>query len=93
MQHSTAKKMSINKEITESIQKVYTDSQVIIKTDVDCSHYMLIIVTNELENLSLLKKHQAIMKIVSPYLKEAIHAIHLKIFTPTQWSEQKKHII
>lgn len=52
------------------------------------SHFKVIVVSDQFNDLSLIKRHQAINVLLKSELAESIHALSLKTFTPQEWSEQ-----
>jgi len=51
------------------------------KKDTNGGHFKLIIVSNDFENISLIKRHQLIYDALSEMIKVEIHAISIKAMT------------
>ena len=85
--------MSVKKEIFDRIKSIYPDSEIYIKFDEENSYVSLQVISAEFENISLVKQHQNIKRSLAQHLKDSIHALQLKTFTPKKWEEQKKNLI
>lgn len=55
------------------------------------SHIKIIIVSNQFDGLSLIKRHQLVYKALGPYVQK-IHAISIVSKTPEQWKESSDFI-
>ena len=53
-------------------------------------HYNAIIVSNDFKNLSLLKRHQMIYRILNQMIKKEIHALSLKTLTVEEYKNKKE---
>lgn len=51
------------------------------KKDTNGGHFKLLIVSNDFENISLIKRHQLIYDALSEMIKVEIHAISIKAIT------------
>ncbi len=51
------------------------------------SHFKMILVSNDFEGVSKVKRHQAVYKALSE-LMSAFHALALHTYTEQEWSEQ-----
>ena len=51
------------------------------KKDTNGGHFKLLIVSNDFENISLIKRHQLIYDALSEMIKVEIHAISIKAMT------------
>ena len=50
------------------------------------SHFKLVVVTSEFENLSLVQRHQKVNVILEKELKEDIHALSMETHTEKEWN-------
>ena len=48
------------------------------------SHFSMLVVSDEFEGLSKIKRHQKIYSILSEEMKDAIHALSIKALTPSE---------
>ncbi len=55
------------------------------------SHVKIIIISNDFEDLSLIKRHQLVYKALGSYVKE-IHAISIVSKTIEQWKKSSEYI-
>ena len=53
------------------------------------SHFKLTVVAIDFENLSLIKRHQNVYKILADELTGSVHALALHLYTPEEW--QTRH--
>ena len=53
----------------------------------DGHHFHAIIVSAEFRGLNMIKQHQLVYKALGDKMKQEIHALSMKTFTPEQWSE------
>ncbi len=51
----------------------------------DGTHFEAVIVSSEFEGKVLLEQHQMIYSTLGEAMKELIHALSLKTYTPEQW--------
>ncbi|MGE4596777.1 MAG: BolA family protein [Methylophilaceae bacterium] len=57
-----------------------------IKGD-DGTHFEAIIVSDSFVNQSMIKQHQLVYKALGEMMKQEIHALSIKTYTPEQWKE------
>ena len=55
----------------------------------DGEHFQALVVSPTFEGISLVKQHQQVMLALKEAFVEAVHALALKTFTPSQWEAQK----
>ena len=53
----------------------------------DGQHLQAIVVSAAFEGMPLIKQHQMVMKPLKDALREEVHALGLKTFTPGKWEE------
>lgn len=51
------------------------------------SHFKVVVVSEQFENQRLIARHRAVNQILSDELANAIHALSIKAYTPTEWQE------
>jgi acid stress-induced BolA-like protein IbaG/YrbA len=73
------------KEIQDMIQTGMPGSSV--EVEGDGTHFEALVVSNDFEGKTLLERHQMIYKILGDAMKERIHALSLKTYTPEQWEK------
>lgn len=71
------------KEIQDMIRAGMPGSSV--EVEGDGTHFEALVVSNDFEGKTLLERHQMIYKILGDAMKERIHALSLKTYTPEQW--------
>lgn len=60
-----------------------------VEVDGDGTHFEAVIVSNDFEGKTLLERHQEVYKTLGDAMKERIHALSLKTYTPEQWEKMK----
>lgn len=56
----------------------------------DGQHFEALVVSEAFEGKSRLARHQLVLDSLKDRLKEEIHALSIKTFTPQQWQEQQR---
>ncbi len=64
-------------------------SNLVVNVDGDGTHFEALIVSTEFEGKSLIDRHKLVYSVLGDAMKERIHALSLKTFTPEQWDSQK----
>jgi len=54
-------------------------------------HFKVIIVSNEFNGLSLIKRHRLVYKALEEAFQEGLHALAIHAFTPKEYKEQSVH--
>jgi acid stress-induced BolA-like protein IbaG/YrbA len=75
------------KEIQAMIEAGMPGSSVDV--DGDGTHFEAVIVSSVFSGKSLLERHQLVYKVLGEAMKERIHALSLKTYTPEQWDKIK----
>jgi acid stress-induced BolA-like protein IbaG/YrbA len=75
------------KEIKAMIEAGMPGSSVDV--DGDGTHFEAVIVSGEFNGKTLLERHQLVYKVLGDAMKERIHALSLKTYTPDQWEKIK----
>ncbi len=53
----------------------------------DGAHFEAVIVSKEFEGKNLVQRHQVVYKALGDSMKQDIHALSMKTYTPEQWKE------
>ncbi len=72
-------------EIKVMIENAMPES--IVMVEGDGTHFQAIVVTSEFEGKGLLEQHQIVYKAIGEAMKDRIHALSLKTYTPEQWKQ------
>lgn len=56
----------------------------------DGTHFEAIVVCGDFEGKSLIEQHQIVYNALGDAMKEQIHALSLKTYTPHQWERKQK---
>jgi BolA protein len=54
------------------------------------SHFKLTVVSGEFKNVTLVKRHQLVYKILKEELQGGVHALAMHLYAPTEWSERNQ---
>jgi BolA protein len=54
------------------------------------SHFKLVLVSNEFEGLSLVKRHQRVYGLLQQEMQQ-IHALAMHVFTPQEWAARAEN--
>ena len=60
-----------------------------VNVEGDGTHFEAVIVSEEFDGKTLLERHQLVYKVLGDAMKDRIHALSLKTYTPEQWSSIK----
>ena len=71
------------KEIQAMIQTGMSGSTVNVEGD--GTHFEAVIVSGDFDGKTLLERHQLVYEVLGDAMKERIHALSLKTYTPEQW--------
>ncbi|MCK5392298.1 MAG: BolA/IbaG family iron-sulfur metabolism protein [Deltaproteobacteria bacterium] len=63
-------------------------SNLVVNVDGDGTHFEALIVSTEFEGKSLIERHKIVYGVLGNAMKERIHALSLKTFTPEQWESR-----
>jgi acid stress-induced BolA-like protein IbaG/YrbA len=74
-------------EIKTMIENGMSNS--VVNVDGDGTHFEALIVSTEFEGKSLIERHKLIYGVLGDAMKERIHALSLKTYTPEQWESQR----
>jgi acid stress-induced BolA-like protein IbaG/YrbA len=77
------------REIQSLIQQALPGSQVEVHDTVgDGDHLQALVISTLFEGKTLLQQHQMVYAPLRETLKEKLHALGLKTYTPEQWKKQ-----
>lgn len=80
----------INEEIKKTIKKAIPGARVIIP-DNDGTHFEAVVISEDFMGKSLVQQHRMVMAALAEHLKERIHALSLKTYTPEQYAKLNRH--
>jgi stress-induced morphogen len=55
----------------------------------DDHHFQLVIVSAQFSGKSMVEQHQMVYRALGDAMREAIHALALKTYSPEQWQKQR----
>jgi len=75
------------KEIKNMIENGLPGS--VVDVEGDGTHFEAVVIYAEFEGKGLLERHQIVYNALGEAMKQRIHALSLKTYTPTQWEKSK----
>ena len=51
-------------------------------------HFQVLVISEDFQGKTMVEQHQMVYEALGDAMKEAIHALALKTFTPEQWKNQ-----
>lgn len=54
------------------------------------THIRLMIISDQFQGLSRVQQHQKVYDVLAPEMKDTLHAVALKTFTPQTWMVHKR---
>lgn len=77
------------REIQHLIEKALPGAQVMVQDLVgDGDHLQAIVISDRFEGKTLLQQHQMVYTPLRETLKDRLHALGLKTYTPEQWKKK-----
>ncbi|KAJ8683164.1 hypothetical protein QAD02_018956 [Eretmocerus hayati] len=56
------------------------------------THFKVVVVSDQFENVPLIKRHRMVMDLLKHELQNGVHALSIVAKTPSQWEESEKSI-
>lgn len=76
--------------LTHLIEKALPGANIMVKDLVgDGDHLQATVVASQFEGKTLLEQHKMVMGPLKEDLKERLHALSVKTYTPDQWNKNK----
>jgi len=73
-------------QVQEKLVQSFPDSEVVVQdTTGTMDHFQVLIISSLFEGKTMVEQHQMVYKALGDLMKEAIHALALKTYTPQQW--------
>lgn len=73
-------------EVREKLVQSFPNSEVVVQdTTGTMDHFQVLIISSLFEGKTMVEQHQMVYKALGDLMKEAIHALALKTYTPQQW--------
>ncbi len=76
-------------EIKSLIEAGIEGSEAIVEGD-DGTHFQAVVISNEFEGLSLVKKHQLVYSTLGDKMKDEIHALSIRPLTRKEWDKSSE---
>jgi acid stress-induced BolA-like protein IbaG/YrbA len=76
---------------TESIRKNIEEGMAVTHLSVegDGRHFEAVVVSGEFAGMSRVQRHQRVFQTLGDRMREEIHALSIKTFTPQEWQDKK----
>ncbi len=76
-------------ELRRVLQSAFDGDQVHLTSPMgDDNHFQCVIVSDRFEGKSMVERHQTVYRALGDVMREAVHALALKTYTPAQWEQQ-----
>ena len=78
-------------EIEKTIREKLPGAEVQVKDLTGTfDHFEALVVAPQFEGLSMVEQHQVVYRALGEAMKEAIHALKLKTYTPAKWESLRQ---
>lgn len=85
--------MSVNETIEQKLNEVFSPIHINVENESyrhnvppgSESHFKVTLVSDDFENLSVVKRHQKVYQLLGAELQAGIHALALHLYTATEW--------
>lgn len=75
--------------IQERIESALPGSEVVVQDLTGTQdHFQALVISEAFQGKTMVEQHQMVYRALGDFMKEAIHALALKTFTPEQWKQQ-----
>jgi len=75
-------------EIQERIEKALPAAEVAVQDMTGAlDHFQVLVISEQFEGKTMIEQHQLVYQALGDAMKEAIHALTLKTYTPEQWKK------
>ena len=79
-------------EIKEALAKAFEVTHVEVETYEGQDHFTAVVVSPEFAGKSRIQQHRMVYEPLNEMMKEAIHALELKTWTPLEWEDRQKGV-
>ena len=76
-------------QIQQILEQALPESEVVVQDLTGTQdHFQALVISPAFEGKTMIQQHQMVYQALGDHMKEAIHALALKTFTPEQWKNQ-----
>lgn len=76
-------------EIEKRIAQAMPEAEVVVQDLTGTSdHFQALVISDAFGGKTMIQQHQMVYQALGDLMKEAIHALAIKTFTPEQWKNQ-----
>lgn len=76
-------------EIEKRIAQAMPEAEVVVQDLTGTSdHFQALVISDAFDGKTMIQQHQMVYQALGDLMKEAIHALAIKTFTPEQWKNQ-----
>jgi acid stress-induced BolA-like protein IbaG/YrbA len=75
---------SIEQNIQQGMSTTY------LNVDGDGRHFEAVVVSTEFEGMSRVQRHQRVYKTLGERMRDEVHALSIKTYTPEEWQARRK---
>ena len=82
------KTISVSDAVKALIETGIPDAKVeVVDTTGTKDHFSAVVISETFDELTLIEQHQSVYKAVGAHMTKEIHALQLKTYSPTEWTE------
>lgn len=82
---------SLREWVETTLREKLKDAEVKVEDFGGGDHLQAVVVTPDFEGLNTVKRHRLIYAALGDAMRQAIHALTLKVFTPSEWAAISKN--
>ena len=75
---------SIEDNIRQGMSTTY------LNVDGDGRHFEAVVVSEEFAGMNRIQRHQRVYKTLRDRMRDEVHALSIKTFTPQEWNDRRK---
>jgi len=73
-------------EVRNKLVQAFPDSEIVVEDMTGTmDHFQVLVISRLFEGKTMVEQHQLVYKALGDLMKEAIHALALKTYTPAAW--------
>ena len=77
-------------DVRRMLEQAFPGDQIELSSPMgDDHHFQLLIVSAQFSGKSMVEQHQMVYRALGGAMREAIHALALKTYSPEQWQKQQ----
>ena len=75
-------------ELQTMLEKAFPGGEIHLSSPMlDNNHFQLVLISDRFDGKNMVEQHQLVYQALGDAMREAVHALSLKTFTPDQWAK------